>query len=158
MKYQVNLDGDNYFSTLTSDTNYSHRVYAIDWSFLPDNKKFKMTFNFQTKARTVNGFNAGANIIRLRCSFEGKFQQNINGSNQASKQSNDFIGCVVIKRASNTTNDNHILTLPHHNPPTFLPSKPTGNFITVETINNTDIRNTGLTGSYLMTLFFEALD
>ena len=153
MIYKVNLDSSDFYSSLT-EPNHSHRIYAIDWSFLPEHKRFKMTFSMVSKKRTLNGFNAGANIIRVRCNLGGMFQQNKNGSNNGN---NDFIGCIVIKRASDDTNDNRIKTLPHHNPPTFLPSRPTGNFITVEIVNNNETLNLGLSGSYCMTLFFEEI-
>lgn len=156
-EYKVDLDSNVFFSSLTGPTIHSHRVYTIDWSFLPENKSFKMTFKIQSKARTLNGYNAGANVIRVRCNLEGMYNQNMDAGNLVSKKNNDFIGLMVIKRSSDTTNDNQLRTLPYHNPPVFLSSRPTGNFITIETLNPSGTRNTGITGSYLMTLYFEEI-
>lgn len=158
MIYTLNLDSTIYFSSLTGSNNYGHRVYAVDWSFLPENKKFKMTFKLQSKRRSSLGYNAGANIIRVRCNLNGLFNQNINGGYNVNKSNNDFIGLMVIKRSSEGSNDNQLRTFPHHNPPTFLSGRPTGNFITIETLNNTGIRNSGITGPYLMSLYFEVVE
>lgn len=159
MIYKVDLDSNVFFSSLTGTGLHSHRVYAIDWSFLPENKKFKMTFKIQSRTRTSGGgYNATFNSVRVKCNFQGIFDQNINAGNLTSKQNNDFIGLIVIKRSSNTLNDNQIRTFPHHNPPVFLNVRPSGSFITIDLININGLRNTFINSSYLMTLYFEEID
>ncbi len=159
-KYQINLDSNSYYSTV-DNTSHAHRVYAVDLSFLPEHKAYKMSFNLESKQRTSSTYSASNNAFRVKCSFGGigAFHTNILGGAKMNRPSTNFIGMVVVKRASDTTNDTQIKTFPHHNPPTYLSSRPTGNFITIEIVNTSGIlAGTAISGSYLMTLFFEEID
>jgi hypothetical protein len=157
-KYQINLDSNSYYSTETN-TSHAHRVYAVDLSFLPEHKAYKMSFILESKKRTSNTYSASNNTFRVKCSFDGIFHTNIIGGATMNSPATNFIGILMIKRASNTGNDVQIKTFPHHNPPTYLSSRPTGNFITIEIVNTSGIlAGTAISGSYLMTLCFEEID
>lgn len=157
MRYQLNLNSENYYSTETP-TYAGHRVYAVDWTFLPADKKFKMSFTIETLRRTPSAYTAGNNTVKVRCSFSGVLDQNVIGGATTNKQNTNFIGCLVIKRVSNSANDLQVRTFPHHNPPTYLSSRPTGNFLTIDFENLSTIRPPSSITSYLMTLFFEEVE
>ena len=42
----------NYYSA-GSSADYSQRVFAIDWTFLPHDKNFKVSFKFASRAATL---------------------------------------------------------------------------------------------------------
>lgn len=51
MKYKLDLDSRSYFST-TNISTIANRKYAIDSSFLPEDTKYKMTYNFCSNSLT----------------------------------------------------------------------------------------------------------
>lgn len=48
MVYKVDLNSNDYFSTSNANTT-ANRTYGIDWSFLNQDKKYFMTYNFLSK-------------------------------------------------------------------------------------------------------------
>lgn len=156
MIYTLNLNSTQYFSSTTKPTTSSRITYAVDWSFLPENQPFIMTFSIISKNRSTSYF-AGNILNSVEANLGSPFIQNVTGGNLIRRNNNFVLGFWKIKQPTTTASDNYIEILPQDNPPIYLPCRPSSNFITISQVTNAK----GLSGftntDYLMTLFFEEI-
>jgi hypothetical protein len=140
----------NYFSANASG-NRGQRVYAVDWTFLPENKKFKVTFKFASKKITAL---TADNIAYITANFSQP--NHIMGSNLVRRNPTPCLGILKPNYVSAAT-DMQYSSNPTENQPTFLFERPSNNFleITVLDLANTQVN---ITVDYLMVLYFEEIN
>lgn len=153
MIYQVNLDSSNKYA----GTNNAQLTYAVDWSFLPENKKFKVTFSFLHKKRSVSGGFSSNFTNYIECNFGSAFE-NYSGSSVVEKRQNYFLGIILPKKVFlNNATENILCALPPHNKPVYIHSRPSNNFVTI-TIRQNTFALSSVISDYSMALFFEEID
>ena len=65
MSYNLYINSTVYHPSTISAANVSQRVYGVDWSFLPNNTKFKVTFKFATGRGQLNPNDTGYIVMNL---------------------------------------------------------------------------------------------
>ena len=89
MIYRLDFNSKQYFSSTTIGSgSRGSMTYAVDWSFLPDNTKYKMRFSFISYRRPVTGFNGAVSSNRIEVDFGTQFNQNFTGSNAINTKNN----------------------------------------------------------------------
>ena len=74
MIYNLFLNSTSSHALTTSAANRGQRIYALDWSFLPQYKRYKITFRFVSKKGSYTGddnYIVTANFGPLFSSFTG---------------------------------------------------------------------------------------
>jgi hypothetical protein len=155
MIYRLDLNSSVYFSSTTKPRTASRITYAVDWSFLPENQPFKMTFSLVSKKRYSTSSFSGVITNFVEANFGSPFTQNVSGGNLIRRNNNYVLGFWHIKKPTTAATDNYINISPEDNPPVYLPSRPSSNFITITQLTNTKALSGFTNTDYLMTLFFE---
>lgn len=146
MIYTVVLNSTNYYS-MESAGNRSKISYAVDWSFLPQDKKFKVTTSFCSGKDVLSG----SGVLSLFVYFTAS-QQVFNADYQIAKYSSNFLS--IIRPNMLSTTDVIYSAVPSDNSPIYLCGRPSDNIFLVE------IKTYGfvpyiLGVDYIMTLTFE---
>ena len=150
--YTLSFDS-NYF---TGGTDNSSRTYNVDWSFLPLNKRFKVTFAYMScSLGTVTG---SANVMALLLNLGQSSNFYCTGTNGL--QSSQYVGSLRIGRASAPDNHGYYFADVDSNPPIYLEQRPAQNVLEVQL--NDGVSSIGYTTpvptEYLLTLAFEEVE
>jgi hypothetical protein len=137
----------NYHSAITAN-NRGQRVYAVDWSFLPENKKFEVSFRFASKASAFT-----ANDLYYITTNFGPTSTSLSGGSMVRRQNNNIIGTLKVRSISTTAGDLQLVSLPLENEPVLLLQRPTNNLLEVSIMSNPSTQY-NLTTDYLLTLSF----
>lgn len=143
----------NYFSAETT-LNRGQRIYAVDWSFLPENKKYKVTFRFNT----LGGSFTSNNLLFITTNF-GPLSSSVSAGSITSRQNNSILGVLKVRQGTTATTDLCLVSFPKENEPVFLYNRPTNNFLEIRlisvipTVPPTPFHN--LATDYVMILSFE---
>jgi len=157
--YNLFLTSQNVFSTNSATRDL---VYAVDWSFLPENKAFNVSCRFSSSDLTITASCMGAIVWDITNSYS------YTGSSQTSKQSNGVLGYLKVRGTSSTTANNQLYVSPKNMTPVYLPIRPNGNLLNIKLVNVNDL-NTLLTttitsgiaaspANYILILNFEECD
>jgi hypothetical protein len=138
----------NYYSA-ASAANRGQRVYAVDWSFLPENKKYEVSFRFATRSGT---FTAN-NLCYITANF-GLTSTSVSGSSGINIRNNNILGIVKSRLASSAVNDAQLSALPGDNEPVLLLDRPKNNFVEIRILDNT-LAQLNLTVDYILILSFK---
>lgn len=138
----------NYYSAVSA-TNRGQRIYAVDWSFLPENKKYEVSFRFATKS---SAFTAN-NLCYLTANFGLTSTSVIAGSGVNIRNSN-ILGVLKPRPASSTANDAQLSALPNDNEPVLILDRPRDNFVEIKIIDNT-FSQLNLSVDYILILSFK---
>lgn len=141
----------NYFSTIDA-ANRGQRIYAVDWSFLPDNKKYKVTFRFSSSAGTFT-----SNTLLFLTADLGPTPNSVTGGSLIRRNNNNILGILKVRQGTVATNDLSITNFPTNNEPVFLDNRPNNNFLEVK-LQTTPSTQFNLAVDYLMILSFEECD
>lgn len=136
----------NYFSAVSA-TNRGQRVYAVDWSFLPENKKFKVNFKFVSRqlALTANSvYYISSNFTQPTSATAGSV---------VARRPNTILGTVKPRRVSSDT-DCQLTANPDDNEPVYLLDRPRDNFLEIRVLDTTASQY-NLAVDYLMVISFE---
>ena len=104
MNYKLTLNSSTYFSKLNATNNLSI-TYAIDWTFLPKDKSFLVSFRFIT-----NRYNFGTTPANNR-----QFLVNANLG-----QSNNYTGNAILYKMQNNIIGGLKFIKHHQEPPMVL--------------------------------------
>ena len=160
MNYKLTLNSSTYFSKLNATNNLSI-TYAIDWTFLPKDKSFLVSFRFIT-----NRYNFGltpANNRQFLVNANLGQSNNYTGDATLDKTQNNIIGGLKIYRASTRTADGASTDMTykaniHTNSPFYIDRRPTDNFLNIVITSiidpDTNFLN-NFTQGYQMDLFFQ---
>ncbi len=97
MNYKLSLNSSTYFSKLNA-TNNLNITYAIDWTFLPKDKSFKVSFRFITNRKNFNSTPANNRQFLVNANLGQS--NNYTGNATLDKMQNNIIGGLKLYRAS----------------------------------------------------------
>ena len=151
MSFNLYINSSVYHPSTISAANVSQRVYAVDWSFLPNNKKFKVSFHYLSGRGQYNPDNTGYIVMNFNNS------SNVTSSSIVEYQSTNMIGCFMpvigsTRAAAGIPSDIFMSANPDDNPPFILNSNSLNSLLEV-LIYNAD--GTQFNKKYQMTLYFE---
>lgn len=138
----------NYYSAVSA-TNMGQRIYAVDWSFLPENKKFKVSVRFNSLAGSFN-----ANDLYFLTANFGPMANSVSGGSATTRQHNSILGILKVRQGTTATNDLCLTAFPDNNQPVFLNGRPNNNFLEIRIMSNLTTQY-NLTVNYQMILSFE---
>ena len=148
--------------TLSFDSQYSYggannnrRTYVVDWSFLPINGKFKVTFSYMSEAiDTVDG------DINVMCLMVNLGQSsNFWSNNSTGLQSTQYVGNLKIALSSGAALFGYYFADINSNPPIYLDQRPSQNILEIQLHDGLTGVNytTPIPGDYILTLCFEEI-
>jgi hypothetical protein len=157
--YNLFLTSNNVFKTNSATRDL---VYAIDWSFLPDNKAFYVTCRFGSSDINVTASCMGA------ITWDVLNSNSYTGSSQTSKQSNGVLAYIKVRGTSTSTTNNQLYVSPKNMTPVYIPARPNGNLLNIKLVNadSLNVLLTTFPGSvnaaspavYILILNFEECD
>jgi len=157
--YNLFLTTEQVFQTNSATRDL---VYAVDWSFLPENKAFNVTCRFGSSDINVTSSCMGAIMWDVLNSYS------YTGSAQTSKQSNGVLAYLKVRGTSTNTANNQLYVSPKNMNAVYIPTRPNGNLLNIRLVNSNDL-NTLLTttlqsqapaspANYILMLSFEECD
>ena len=155
MSYNLYINSTVYHPSTISAANVSQRVYGVDWTFLPNNTKFKVTFKFATGRGNLTPDNTGYIVMNLNNS------SNVTSSSLVEYKSTNMIGFFMpvigsTRSAAGIPSDISMISNPDDNPPFILSSNSLNSLVEVilYNLNGTQFVMP-LNKNYQMTLYFE---
>ena len=115
----------NYYSAVSA-TDYSQRVFAFAWSFLPNDKKFKVSFKFASMAATLTN----SDQIYLTANFLPN-STTLAGSSVIQQLNTSLLGLLKVRAATPSNADMQYVSNPNDNLPVYLYGRPTNNFLEI---------------------------
>ncbi len=121
MSYNLYINSSIYHPSTISAGNVSQRVYGVDWSFLPNNKKFKVSFHFASARGILNPDQTGYIVLNLNNS------SNVTTSTIVEFKSTNIIGLFMpvkgsTRNSAGIPSDISMISFPDDNPPFILSS------------------------------------
>lgn len=147
MIYTVVFNSTNYQSIATAG-NRGSITYGIDWSFLPQGKKYKVSFTFNSRQGTFTSSNA----LSLYADFTGSPLVYQAGST-IQKQTSNFLGLLFPVMVSANT-DTHFVATSLDNSATMITDRPSNNLITIRLLDHTGATY-NLAVDYILSITFE---
>lgn len=108
-------------------------VYAVDWSFLPDNKSFNVSVRFSSSDVTITGNCFGC------ITWDVMNSNSYTGSATTSKQSNGVLAYMKVRGTSSVTTNNQLYVSPKNQTPVYLPIRPSSNLLNIKLVNVNDL-------------------
>jgi hypothetical protein len=159
MIYNLYLNSTQYFST-NDASNSAHRVYGVDWSFLPEYKHYKVKFNFLSKSNSTTPYTY-ANIYMVGSNSIGPLSLVYAGGKTVSKQNSSILGLLRVQQgnvSATYANDSAIIALSTDNPQFCMLSRPSNNLLEINLWKNTPgTLATEITTDYILNLSFEEI-
>lgn len=157
--YNLFLTSQNVIQTNSATRDL---VYAVDWTFLPDNKAFNVTCRFGSSDLNVTSSCMGAIVWDILNS------NSYTGSATTSKQSNGVLAYLKVRGTSSATTNNQLYVSPKNMCPVYIPVRPNANLLNIRLVNadalNVLLTTTPTSGSaaspssYILMLNFEECD
>jgi hypothetical protein len=157
--YNLFLTSQNVFQTNSATRDL---VYAVDWSFLPDNKSFLVSCRFGSSDLNITASCMGAITWDVLNSYS------YTGSGQTSKQSNNLLAFIKVRGTSTNTTNNQLYVSPKNMTPVYIPARPNANLLRIRLVNANALNDllTTFPGSstpaspavYILILNFEECD
>lgn len=161
MNHKLSLNSSTYFSKLNA-TNTLNITYAIDWTFLPKDKSFLVSFHFTSNRTNFN--TTPANDRQFLVNANLGQSNNYTGNAILDKMQNNIIGGLKLYRASSRTavgshTDTAYKANIKNNRPIYLNTRPTDNFLTISisSIIDGDANLSAFNLPYQMELFFQEI-
>jgi len=107
--------------------------YAIDWSFLPQGKKYKVSFSFQSATASLP-IASNPTLIQLHVDFTASPLVYEGGSTIQQRNSN-CLGFIFPGLGSGTTNIANYKASASDNDPIVINDRPSNNIFTVRLLN-----------------------
>ena len=130
--YNLFLTSQNVYQTNNATRDL---VYAVDWSFLPDNKAFNVTCRFGSSDLNITASCMGAIVWDVLNS------NSYTGSGQTSKQSNGLLAYIKVRGTSTSTTNNQLYVSPKNMSPVYIPVRPNGNLLRIRLVNADNFNN-----------------
>lgn len=138
----------NYYSAVSS-SNRGQRIYAVDWSFLPPDKKFEVSFRFASKA----GAFTASDLYFITVDF-GPVSTCLSAGSMVRRQNNNILGILKAQMVSTTAGDLQLISLPNENAPILILGRPTNNFVEVKIMSSPSSQY-NLGSDYILILTFK---
>ena len=155
MSYNLYINSTVYHPSTISAANVSQRVYAVDWSFLPKNKKFKVSFHYLSGRGQLNPDNTGYIVMNLNNS------SNVTSSSLVEYKSTNMIGFFMpvigsTRAAAGIPSDISMIANPNDNPSFILSSNSLNSLVEIILYNLDGTQFVmPINKNYQMTLYFE---
>lgn len=144
-------------NTGTTTTDIRNVGYFYDWSLLPQDKKYKLNFNFITVGHT----STGANVCNIYCDMtqlNTRFAQGLYSTSNT-RLNYSYLGSA---RLTLIGTNSYLWADSNFNGTLYLDRPPTNNNFMISLINNdvnkTPYSSTTLFGGYTLTLSFEEIN
>ena len=124
--YNLFLTSQNVYHTNDATRDL---VYAVDWTFLPENKAFNVTCRFGSSDVNITASCMGA------ITWDVLNSNSYTGSGQTSKQSNGVLAYLKVRGTSSVTNNNQLYVSPKNMSPVYIPMRPNGNLLNIRLVN-----------------------
>ena len=112
----------NYYSAVSA-TDYSQRVFGIDWSFLPPDKNFKVSFKFSSRAASLTN----SDQIYVTANFLPN-STTLAGGSVVQQNNTSLLGLLKVRPATASNADMQYFSNPNDNLPIYLYGRPNNNF------------------------------
>ena len=144
----TNVPLTNYYSAQDANDR-GQRIYAVDWSFLPEDKKFKVSFRFNS----LGGSFTSNNLLYITTSF-GPNANSVSAGSSVARKPNNILGILKVRQGTTATTDLCLASFPDNNRPLFLNGRPNDNLLEIKIMSNpTTQYNLGV--DYILILSFE---
>lgn len=149
MIYTVVLNSTK--GTKLTTNNWSEISYGIDWSFLPQGRKYKVSFSFHSKKGTFTG----DNIVEVYADFTAS-PTTYEANGNAQQKITNMLGLIHPELVTVST-DVMLQANSTDNAPIFINDRPNNNFftITLRTFYETTSTKFNIGTDYIMVLSFE---
>ena len=115
----------NYYSATTA-SEYAQRVFAIDWSFLPQDKKFKVSFKFASRAASLTN----SDQVYVTANFLPN-STTLAGGSIVQQNNTSILGLLKVRTATTASTDLQYFSNPDDNLPVYLYGRPNNNFLEI---------------------------
>ena len=115
----------NYYSAVSA-TDYSQRVFAIDWSFLPQDKNFKVSFKFASRAASLTN----SDQIYVTANFLPN-STTLAGGSVVQQNNTSLLGLLKVRAGTPSNADIQYFSNPKDNLPVYLFGRPNNNFLEI---------------------------
>ena len=115
----------NYYSAVSA-TDYSQRVFAIDWSFLPQDKNYKVSFKFASRAASLTN----SDQIYVTANFLPN-STTLAGGSVVQQNNTSLLGLLKVRAATPSNADIQYFSNPKDNQPVYLFGRPNNNFLEI---------------------------
>ena len=106
----------------------SNAKYLVNWAFLPSNKKYKLSFSFQSKVVVSDG----SSLVMLSIPLTASAQTFTTSSTSSSYLYSNILGSMSVETITKTTGFDNILRATYtDNPPVYIETAPTNNEVQV---------------------------
>ena len=129
--YNLFLTSQKVYQTIDATRDL---VYAVDWTFLPDNKAFNISVRFSSSDINVTGNCFGC------ITWDVMNSNSYTGSATTSKQSNGVLAYMKVRGTSGVTTNNQLYVSPKNHTPVYLPIRPNGNLLNIKLVNVNDLQ------------------
>ncbi len=127
MSYTVILNSTEYYGS--APANIGSIQYAVDWSFMPKGKQYKVSFNF-----IVGTGSLSLNMFLIYADFTGS-PLVYEGGSTIQKDVSNCLGIAYTGLGSTTTTISNYRVLAHENDPIVINDRPSNNVFTVRLVN-----------------------
>jgi hypothetical protein len=141
----------NYHSAVSANDR-GQRVYAVDWSFLNDDKKYEVYTRFSSRSGDFT-----ANNLCFLTANIGLRSTTASGSSLVTKNGNNVLGVLKVRMASTVLNDFQLSSLASDNQPLSILGRPRDNFLEIRILDNTGAQF-NLTTDYILILSFKEVN
>ena len=155
MSYNLYINSYIYHPSTIASTNVAQRVYGVDWSFLPNNKKILVTFKFASGRGQLNPDQTGYIVMNLNNS------SNVTNSEIVEFKSTNIIGLFMpvkgsTRNSAGIPSDISMISFPDDNPPFILSSNSLNSLLEVLLYNLDGTQFVSPSNkNYQMILYFE---
>ena len=115
----------NYYSATTA-TEYAQRVFAVDWTFLPHDKNFKVSFKFASRAASLTN----SDQIYVTANFLPN-STTLAGGSIVQQNNTSILGLLKVRPATTGVGDLQYFANPDDNMPVYLYGRPNNNFLEI---------------------------
>ena len=142
----------NYYSATTASA-YAQRVFGVDWSFLPQDKKFKVSFKFSSRAASLTN----SDQVYVTANFLPN-STTLAGGSVIQQNNTSILGMLKVRTANtNVTTDLQYFANPNDNKPVFLYGRPANNFLEINIKTYTGLNATLTNIIWYMNISFEEI-
>ena len=140
----------NYYSAVSA-VEYAQRVFAVDWSFLPQDKKYNVSFKFASRSASLTNDSqvyVSANFLPSSTT--------LTGGSIVQQNNNNILGLLKVRAATTLgTGDMQYFANPLDNKPVSILGRPNDNFLEITLRNITGVQATLTSIVWYMIISFE---
>ena len=142
----------NYYSATTANA-YAQRVFAVDWSFLPQDKKYNVSFKFASRSASLTNNDQ----VYVNANFLPN-STTLAGGSIIQQKNTSILGLLKVRAATtNVTTDLQYYANPIDNSPVYLYGRPCDNFLEITLKSYSGVNATLTNIVWYMIISFEEI-